>query len=489
VRGIPTRKLLLLGGAALAVLLLVGVPSLGQSLLDPQGELATADCYGHHKQEGFRSMDLFPKVLDEVPKGQAFPVELTIKNPWLHQLKDVSAYVNISDAPGLEFPGAKPPVELNKTGEAAGATTQGMAYGKTDYKTQALTGATEIYASVVGAPTTVPGGILQPGRVANNSDYHIVFTGPGGAKVEADPKTPAAYDINSQDHQRIVAAHVNTSTLLAAGPGEWTASVMHGSAVSTTYDLYMATYYNASQNTELVMKGPALLDPGQSYTFKFQVIAKNVESLQRMRYGGRADAHHVHTDRAIGDDGLYDKWGTMELHTGAKLSYGQGGVDTQGSGGVSVFEPVLRRWGQVLGFAGSFLIIPSLVFGGTFGRGSVTWMNKWFGGPRRRVLFHNSMSFWLLGVASLHMFIYFYEAFWVWSAGLVWGGLALAAMVGLGVTGATQRRFVARWGFNRWRYVHFAMGILVVVFTLIHMVADGSHFAAIRAMFGDTVAK
>jgi hypothetical protein len=178
----------------------------------------------------------------------------------------------------------------------------------------------------------------------------------------------------------------------------------------------------------------------------------------------------------------------MEFRTGATLSVGQSDVGAAGTS-VSLIEPVLRRWGQVLGFASSFLIIPSLVFGGTFGRDSVNWMNKYFGGPRRRVLFHNSMSFWLLGIAALHMFIYFYEAFWVWSAGLVWGGLALAAMVGLGVTGAVQRRFVAQWGFNRWRYVHFAMGILVVVFTLVHMVADGSHFAAIRALFGETVQK
>ncbi len=472
-------KLLLLGGALLAVLLLVGIPTLGQDALDPQGELTEAECYGHHKQEGFRSMDLFPTVLNEVPKGKPFDFQLTIKNPWLHDLKDVSAYVNVSDAPGLEFPGAQPPTEVNKTGVAAPASPQ--QYASEDYKVASTTGITEIYASVVGAPTTLPGP-LTPGRVANSTDYRLVLKGPGGKAVGA---APAPYNPTDGGHQREVAVHVNTSTLLAAGPGDWTATVYHGNLADTTYDFYLAAYYNASQNTELVLKGPALLKPNEQYTFKFQVIAKDAESLQRMRYGGRGTAYHQHTDRNIGDSGDYDKYSTLEFRTGATLSVGQG-VATAGTS-VSLLEPVLRRWGQVLGFAGSFLIIPSLVFGGTFGRGSVGALNKLFGGPRRRVLFHNSMSFWLLGVASLHMFIYFYEAFWVWSAGLVWGGLALAAMVGLGVTGAVQRSFVARWGFNRWRFVHFAMGILVVVFTLVHMVADGSHFAAIRAMFGDVV--
>lgn len=481
-RGPTLRKLLLLGGALLAVLILVGIPSFGQSALDPQGELSDEDCYGHHKQEGFRSMDLFPTVLNEVPRGKPFDFQLTLKNPWLHDLKDVSAYVNISDAPGLEFPGARAPVEVNKSAVPAKASPQG--YQSEDYDVPVEAGATALYAAVVAAPTSIPNSPLQPGKVANNTDVHVVFKGPGNKVVGTPP--PEQYS-PSDPHQLQDRVSVNTSTILATGPGKWTATVYHAGLAETTYNVYVAAYYNASQNTEIVLKGPALLKTGEQYTFKFQVIAKDAESLQRMRYGGRGIAYHQHTDRNIGDNGNFDKWSTLEFRTGATLSVGQS-VDTAGTS-VSVLEPVLRRWGQVLGFAGSFLIIPSLVFGGTFGKGSVGSLNKLFGGPRRRVLFHNSMSFWLLGVASLHMFIYFYEAFWVWSAGLVWGGLALAAMVGLGVTGAVQRTFVARWGFNRWRFVHFAMGVLVVVFTLVHMVADGSHFAAVRAMFGDVVQK
>ena len=197
------------------------------------------------------------------------------------------------------------------------------------------------------------------------------------------------------------------------------------------------------------MNGPALLKPGEQSTFTFTVVAKNADSLQLMRYGGRANAHHQHTDKSIGDDGTYDKWNTLPaFKLGPTLVEGGQDVATQGAT-VSLLEPVLRRWGQVLGIASSFLVIPSLVFGGTFGRKTVDWTNGWFGSARRRVLFHNSLSFWLLGVALLHMFIMFYEAFWPWSHGLVWGGLALASMIGLGVTGATQRQFVARWGFTR----------------------------------------
>src|SRR5437879_1377453 len=107
-----SRKLALLGLGVLAVLLVMGLPSWGQEAVEPSGELATADCYGHHKQEGFRSMDLFPQAVSEVPKGKEFQFQLTIKNPWLHDLKDLVAYVNISDAPGISFPGARDPANL-----------------------------------------------------------------------------------------------------------------------------------------------------------------------------------------------------------------------------------------------------------------------------------------------------------------------------------------------------------------------------------------
>ncbi|HVM45110.1 MAG TPA: ferric reductase-like transmembrane domain-containing protein, partial [Candidatus Thermoplasmatota archaeon] len=264
------------------------------------------------------------------------------------------------------------------------------------------------------------------------------------------------------------------------GPGTWKLTVAYrGWDAQGSYDLFTGVYYNVTGL--VIMPGPALLAPNEQHTFTFKLKVKDVEGLQRMRYGGVAVAYHEHTDKNIDNDGNYDKWNTMQFETGAQLRL-SGEAFTVGPA-VDTLGPVFRRWGQVLGFAGAFLIIPSLVFGGTFGKSSVVTMNKWFGGPRRRVLFHNSMSFWLLGVALLHTLLFLYEAFWNWSHGLLWGGLALACMIGLGVTGATQRSFVARWGFNRWRFVHFAMGVLVVVFVLVHMLADGSHLAPIRSAF------
>ena len=466
------RKLTLLVGGFFAVLFVVALPSWGQEAVEPSGELATAECYGHHKTEGFRSMDLFPKVVAEAPKGQPFPVELTVTNPWLHELQNVNGYVNISGAPGLSFPGERDPEAFPFEGAIQGNP------GTASHDVPVEANATELVITMVGAVEGTPiSGRIQP------VDYDLVVTSPDGSAVLTDPNDRDTAPPNVQNRGTPAEfVKVDQLNLTNAGPGTWKVQVNYrGIQPAGAYVLSATVYYNLSRSSELILKGPELLNPGESYTFTFTVNAKDSAAIQALRYGARATAHHEHTDKAIGDLGDYDKWNTFTFPLGTELKYGTSGatvvkVDTLG--------PVVRRWGQVLGFASSFLILPSLVLGGTFGKRTVEGLNKAFGSPRRRVLFHNSMSFWLLGLSLLHMLVFFYESFWSWSHGLVWGGLALACMIGLGVTGATQRAFVAQWGFTRWRFVHFSMGVLVVVFVLVHLLADGSHLAPIAAMFG-----
>ena len=466
------RKLTLLVAGFFAVLFVVALPSWGQEAVEPSGELATAECYGHHKTEGFRSMDLFPKVVAEAPKGQSFPVELTVTNPWLHELQNVNGYVNISGAPGLSFPGERDPAAFPFQG------TINANPGSASHDVPVDENATEMVVTLVGAVgTPIPGGRLQP------VDYDLVVTSPDGSIVLTDARDLDTAPPNVQNRGTPAEeVKVDQSNLTQAGPGTWKVQVNYrGVQPSGQYQVAATVYYNLSRSSELILKGPPLLKSGESYTFTFTINAKDAEAVQALRYGARATAYHEHTDKAIGDEGDYDKWNTFTFPLGTKLEYGTSSgpvvkIDTLG--------PVFRRWGQVLGFASSFLILPSLLLGGTFGKRTVEGLNKAFGSPRRRVLFHNAMSFWLLGLSALHMLVFFYEAFWGWSHGLVWGGLALACMIGLGVTGATQRAFVAQWGFTRWRFVHFSMGVLVVVFVLVHMLADGSHLAPIAALFG-----
>lgn len=471
-------KLGLLCGGVLVVLLAVGMPGLGQGITEPQGELADAECYGHHKQEGFRSMDLFPKVVAEIPKGEPWEFELTIRNPWLHEVQDLRAYVNITDAPGLGFPGERDPEPFEHAGSAQASPSAHTVVQRMPIAVEA--NATEIVVVVSGeasAARTTPLGDLV------GNDFDLRVESPAGEVVRTGPDPATGNDV--EDLQRSPTTyeeiHIGSDDLVTHGTGEWTAVVSYRGASQAAYALEATVYYNLSRATQVVLPGPAKLGPGEEHVFTFNLNVRDEAALQALRYGGISTAFHKHTDSNIGDHGLHNKWNTFTFETGSQLVIGSIVVDR---GEIDLLSPILRKWGQVLGFASSFLIIPSLVFGGTFGRSTVLKLNDWMGGARRRVLFHNSMSFWLLGLALLHMFLFLYEAFWGWSHGLVWGGLSLACMIGLGITGATQRSFVAKWGFARWRFVHFGMGILVFVFVLIHMVADGSHLAGVRAMFG-----
>jgi hypothetical protein len=340
--------------------------------------------------------------------------------------------------------------------------------------------ATGLSVTLVGEPTD--GRVPTPYLSSFRNDFDLQVMSPDGTIVIANPRPePAAPGDLPTTEETYVVEYDN---LTLGGIGDWEAVIAFKGPQSASYALSSAIYYNLSRATEMRVFGAEKLMPGETKALVFTINAKDADALQLLRYGGIAHAYHDHSE--VGDQfdhGDYVKWNTFGMSVGSTLRYQNGEFDLSASS-IDTLSPVFRRFSQVLGFAGSFLIIPSLVFGGTFGKGSVTLLNRAFGQPRRRVLFHNSLSFWLLGTSLLHMFLLFYETQWGWSHGLVWGGLALACMIGLGVTGATQRSFVAKWGFTRWRFVHFAMGVLVAIFVLVHLVADGTHLNAARDWFG-----
>ena len=466
--------------ATLAVFV-VALPGIAQSLTEPAGEVTTARCYAHHKTEGYRSMDLFPDVITQVAVSQEFPLRLTVRNPWLHELRDITAYVNLSGAPGVFVEGGEEPREDTTSGTFTDGNP--TTFVQRQYSVPVRRNASELYVAVNGEEGEDVG---LPRVPDSRNDFDLVVAGPDGSRFEGpdpdpDPSGPAdtsrQYEPTWQEQVR-----VPQSALTAAGPGDWTVTLRYrGGDSDANFDLFTGTYYN--QTGLVLLPWSGTLGPNEAHTFEFTLRATDEGDVQALKYGAMGNAFYDHTDSNTEDEGVHDKFNTMTFELGSEYVVGAAVVS---GGGADTLGPILRRWGQVLGFAGSFLILPSLVFGGTFGKGTVTRLNEAFGGPRRRVLFHNSMSFWLLGLSVFHMFLFLYESFLNWSHGLIWGGLSLACMIGLGVTGATQRQFVARWGFNRWRFIHFAMGILVFVFVLIHLTADGTHLAAVReVLFGE----
>lgn len=142
--------------------------------------------------------------------------------------------------------------------------------------------------------------------------------------------------------------------------------------------------------------------------------------------------------------------------------------------------PTMTTISEAVGYATAFLLVSSVWTGGIFGKASRRQLNGVFGTAKRRVAFHNFLSYGILVTAGTHTTLFIIEAAYHWSIGLLWGGLSLLCMVGLGVTGAWQVGLIRAWSYGAWRWTHFALAIGTIVLTLVHMGLDGAHFHQVQ---------
>ena len=154
------------------------------------------------------------------------------------------------------------------------------------------------------------------------------------------------------------------------------------------------------------------------------------------------------------------------------------------AGGTVQNGATLDTMSEGIGYGTAFLLISSIWTGGMFGKASRRSLNGVFGTAKRRVAFHNFLSYGLMLFASVHTVLFIIEATYYWTLGLIWGGLALLAMLMLGVTGAFQVQMIRRWNYNFWRWSHYGLAVAAIVFTLVHMALDGVHFGFIQERIG-----
>lgn len=139
---------------------------------------------------------------------------------------------------------------------------------------------------------------------------------------------------------------------------------------------------------------------------------------------------------------------------------------------------------EAMGYGTAFLLLASIWTGGMFGKASRRQLNGVFGTAKRRVAFHNFLSYGLMLFASVHTVLFILELAYHWTIGLLWGGTALLAMLLLGVTGAFQVQMIRRWNYGTWRWSHYGLAVAAIVFTLVHMALDGVHFGFVQDFLG-----
>lgn len=472
------RRWFLLGLAALAVAALVlSLPATGQSA--PKGTLGDARCLACHAAEGMTYVAIGAPTVVQIPQGQEFNLTFSIVVPWKHHLEQNSMSINLSAAPGLSFVGGEAPVVSTAGGELP-------LPGEGAHPFTVTSNTTELHVSAVFDEGAVPG---VERRV-------LVVTAPNGRPWNSTDADQGAYNTGNPT------VHLAGEALITGGPGEWTATVRRilqgplgpltppGGAGPVGYTLSSGVFGNVTGVSEIYVQGPARLDENQGSDFTFRLKAApdapaGGRILYKVRSYAIADVPDDHPDGHppdMQDKGLWVEWNTLPAYAagGELLTKGGGVVAPPNSGAL---YSLMRSFSYAVGYGSTILVLPALVLGGTFGRASVNWLNKASLGARRRVLWHNASSFGLLAFSLVHMGLFLLEPAKAWTIGMLWGGAAIACLVLLGVTGAMQRSFVEKWGFATWRYMHFAVAILMVAFILLHLGLDGTTYKFVRDAF------
>lgn len=474
----PRRWLLLGLLAAAAAVLILALPAVGQTA--PKGNTGDARCLSCHAAEGMTYVTIGKPTLSQVGRGDEFNVTFSILTPWKHHLEKNSFSLNLSQAPGLSFVGGEAPVVTS----ADGSVEPG---GMREHVFSTTSNTTELHVTALFAGGPLPAGETR----------FLRLVAPGGRPFNSTDGAQVTYNAGGAP-----AVHLAGEDLIAGGTGEWKAIVIRqlrvaspvplvpGGPSDVAYEVTMGVYGNVTGVNEIYVQGAPRINEGESTSFTFALkAAPDMPSGARILYKVRTTAiADVPTDHPDGhpadmqDVGLWVQWDTLPpIQAGEETVQGGAVLERPTS---SDLYPLMRAWSYAVGYGSTFLVIPALVLGGTFGRGTVTWLNKVSLGARRRVLWHNASSFGLLAFGLAHMLLFLLEPAKNWTIGMLWGGSAIACLILLGVTGAMQRRFVERWGFATWRYMHFGISTLMVAFILLHLGLDGTNFKFVRDAFG-----
>jgi hypothetical protein len=463
----------LLGGGV--VLVLLGpLVALAQDTEAVEVDIDNAGCFGHHAAETppFRTTVLLvPAPFQEVPAGQEFDFPVQVQVAWKQEMRNLKVALNLSQAPNLAFVGEKEPLDQEQDGSVSPD-------GEAEFPFPVEDTATEVVVTLAGQEGPL-GGV----------DLDLFVVAPGGnATYNKTIEDNSLNGVKNKDPVAHEELRIDQAKILDGGSGEWKALIHYdyqptaGPPTDAPFHLSAHVYYNASRSAENFVPVGRTLPAGglANVTFRLKALAQGPATIGVRSLGW---AHYVHTDAQAVDDGNFSKTQSFPLQVGTTFRVAR----TSGGPLVDIgFDPVtklMRQWGFLLGWTGFFLIGPSLLLGGTFGGGSVRWLNARTGTARQRVLWHNALSYVLLGIGLTHMTLFLVEQTYNWTVGIVWGSLTLASMVGLGFTGALQNRIAKAWGYATWRFTHFLLGMLVIVFITLHVVVDGVDLQFVRDVF------
>lgn len=450
----------------------------------------TQDCWKHHKSEGMTDshiiIPIFPK---EIKKGEPADLGLQVQNAWKYDIAEIKVQLNLTNKNG------DPSRIVALTGSAA----EGIPplHGKW----QGRLGNRALPTLPSTAPQPVPPSYanvtFDVGQGAAAMFAHLDVLYPQGTGVAVQNKfdvqafQPAhsqglTFDGETKDRSRNLTLPRGSGVdLVAITSGQWRIALhfSNGDAPEADYALNVTVVYEpVGQGTDVyaqlrnpadTSKKPVSIVPkfGVSDVIHIPILGIT-DGTQHVDVKVTALLYYRHQAGGTPSEDWFERYASEDIVVGDRLVASDAAAATGGSSTVDFY----MMSGEVTGFAAAFLLLPSLLLGGTYGRASRKALNAVVGGAKRRVMFHNLVSLGLTLVAVVHIVLFMLEVRYTVLMGILWGGLGAVSLLILGLTGYYQVPLIQKYGYGWWRTLHLTVGVLVVVFVAWHTIQDGPDF-------------
>ncbi|MGB1697798.1 MAG: ferric reductase-like transmembrane domain-containing protein [Thermoplasmatota archaeon] len=453
--------------------------------------LAESECYRCHEQGGgsfgppLQAMYFVTPPEDlELAVGTPFLYEIQVQNGWNAQLMDIEATMDLSEAPSFGFSSGQEPYKRGYDGTLAVEANLEERVVQLDIDVPL--GVTDLLVQLRPATTDSP---LAPDLALR--------VWPGTASRDGDPVTADSETAGGTERYHAKGAN----TLADLGYGKWAIEVVEenpllspSGILAQDFSVDVQGWFNVTGERQKRVSSPEVLE-GQDVSdslfapIAWTLLAENEPGDEIVRITVNATAFYEHPGTT--SEG-YDIWRytqTVEIPVqggsvtgGDEITFVNDGVPkTPTDSGVVI---PWDRIGEIMGYFSTFLILVSVYTGGMFGKATRRHQNKLFGNAKRRIAFHNFLSYGIILMAVAHTVLFLLEPGYPWTLGLIWGGVAILCMLGLGVTGAMQVPMIRKWNFGTWRWWHFGLAIAVIVFTIVHILLDGANFTEIADAIG-----
>ncbi|MEE9151884.1 MAG: hypothetical protein V3U20_08655 [Thermoplasmata archaeon] len=389
----------------------------------------------------FEAFSITIDAPSEVPEDYDFEFRVIVRNHEEHEVRDLEAVIDLSEAPNLEPALRGEPYHEEIAGSVSFGGSEGFSF--------------PVLEAASSAAIILDG---DEGLLGRN-DIDLFVESPSG---EVWDSTSPGADEN---------VNLNANNLRRGGVGDYFARVDYFvGGLSISFTLTIDVEYSTDQ---IFLQGSDL-GPGEEYTFVLPLKSKaqGDNTINVIVTGTAYHEHEENDDPLITDSDEYTYEESSNLRVGNRFVY----EPPEGEFEFSVNILLLER---ITGLLSALLLVLSIGLCGYY-RPLCSRIEKITGGKAKRCKWHCRVSLVLLLISFIHGLMLPFSPYASTLRGLVLGTSAFMILGALGYIGWQQNSFKKRWGYEKWCRVHMLLTVAVVVIVVAHALLDGSDFSWLR---------